>query len=112
MEVALGVEVGERLPAVVVHIVHLALVHRFVRERGTDRINKRLVLVDRYRGQCVRASFKQHVFPLHQSLLHELKRVLRCLTWLTSTRKENPSFFCFYGHEVRWDFYVDDVRTV
>ena len=109
MEVPLSVEIGYLSPGVRGHIIHLAFVHTFLRQRGTNCEDLRLGFFDEDRCQSMSPPFKEHISPLHQSFLDKFIASLSRLTWFSTSSQEDPTLFIFYGHEVRGNLDIDHV---
>ena len=112
VEVPLGVQIGHLSPRIGGHIVDFALVHAFLRQRGTNCKDLRLALLNQNGGQGVGSPLEQHVSPLHESLLHKLIASLGSLARLSTSSEEDPALFVLDGHEVGWDLDVNHVRSV
>lgn len=112
MEVALGIETCDLSPAVLRHVIDLALVHGLVRERRSNREDLAFLAFNQHARQSVGTPLKEHVTTLHEPLLYELVAKLGGLARLAAASEEDATLLILHRHEVRRDFDVHYVRAV
>ena len=112
VEVPSSVQACYLSPCVGGNIVNLAFVHWFTGQGTTNRVYLGTTSASQNWCQSVSPSFKDHVPSLLKSFINKLITWFSRFTRLSSSRKEDSSFFILNRHEVRRYLNVDDVGSV